>query len=556
MKNSIKYFYSVIFLFFACKLFAQGSIPEPMIIMNNSVIAMGVKSSVKLNEQLFIKDTIKKIEAIDITITSKPIETSFLPSQILPAKMVNEPLSKLYHCLVKLGMGNYKTPYAEIFINNLRNKENVYGFRFKHLSSASTLEKTGFAGFSDDEIYLNGKHFFKKHTLTGDLNYLRNLNHFYGYNTDNNTLTSGFTEQVYNTFEGKINLVSHFTDTTKLNHDINLNFYNQEGKNNLNETYVGATGLVKTYLAGERFNVLTTADFYIHKMDADTVTNLILKLNPFFESFGKKWSADIHYNFIVDKFSDSTVKFKPYFFKINFSYNVYNNIVIPYAGINGDIQKNSFRSLMLVNPFLQTNIQYKNSYFYEGFIGLRGALSSKINYDSKVTYQKVENLALYSIDYSYLYKNRFNVIYDDASVLKVNGQLKYSYKEKVSVIAQGNYYNYKMKVEKYAWHRPSFDITLSSNYNIKSKIIIKAAMFFIGNQWVLQKNIDAMGTEVSIAKNLKGMADINIGAEYRYTKFLSVYANFNNVANFRYYRWDNYPSQRFNFMFGVTFIPF
>lgn len=65
-----------------------------------------------------------------------------------------------------------------------------------------------------------------------------------------------------------------------------------------------------------------------------------------------------------------------------------------------------------------------------------------------------------------------------------------------------------------------------------------------------------MGTEVSIAKNLKGMADINIGAEYRYTKFLSVYANFNNVANFRYYRWDNYPSQRFNFMFGVTFIPF
>lgn len=102
---------------------------------------MGVKSSVKLNEQLFIKDTIKKIEAIDITITSKPIETSFLPSQILPAKMVNEPLSKLYHCLVKLGMGNYKTPYAEIFINNLRNKENVYGFRFKHLSSASTLEK-------------------------------------------------------------------------------------------------------------------------------------------------------------------------------------------------------------------------------------------------------------------------------------------------------------------------------------------------------------------------------------------------------------------------------
>jgi hypothetical protein len=34
------------------------------------------------------------------------------------AKMQNEPLSKLYHSLLKVGMGTYTTPYGEFWINS------------------------------------------------------------------------------------------------------------------------------------------------------------------------------------------------------------------------------------------------------------------------------------------------------------------------------------------------------------------------------------------------------------------------------------------------------
>jgi hypothetical protein len=37
---------------------------------------------------------------------------------------------------------------------------------------------------------------------------------------------------------------------------------------------------------------------------------------------------------------------------------------------------------------------------------------------------------------------------------------------------------------------------------------------------------------------------------------LGFFVQLNNIANQRYYKWDRYPSQRFNFMFGVTFVPF
>ena len=56
--------------------------------------------------------------------------------------------------------------------------------------------------------------------------------------------------------------------------------------------------------------------------------------------------------------------------------------------------------------------------------------------------------------------------------------------------------------------------------------------------------------------HLKSVGDINLGAEYRYSKMLSFFVNFNNIANMRYYRWEKYPSQRFNFMVGLTFVPF
>lgn len=507
----------------------------------------------KLTDKPVISDTIRKMDNIKYTITSRPEKTSYNPAGITAAKMVNEPLSKLYHCLIKAGYGNYNMPYGEIFINNLRSREAAYGFRYRHLSSSWTLKDRGYSGFSDNEIFLNGKRFFKKHTLTGDLNYLRNVVRFYGFTPPPDD--KNFAKQAFNTIEAKLNLVSHFTDSTKLNHDVNLNFHNLSDSYKMNETYVGANGVVKTKIMGERFNVFGAVDFYNNKMMNDTLNNTIIKLNPYFEAGGKKWHGDIGLMAAIDKFSDSSAKFN-FYPRLNLWYDIYKSIIIPYAGVTGDLSKNSFRSLTNVNPFLESQIQFRNtSNKLELYGGLRGALSSKTNYDAYASFTSVSNLPLFLIDYSDVLNNRFDVIYDDGNILKVGGQIKFTHKEKLNLIGQGNYYSYKMKNEKYAWHRPSFDIRLSGNYNIKSKIIAKAELYFIGNQWAQQTESDSTGT-ITNAVNLKGFADINLGVEYRYSKFLSAFVNLNNIGNMRYYRWDRYPTQRFNAMIGVTFIPF
>lgn len=517
-----------------------------------------VKNAIKLSDIPEIKDSVKRIENIKYGITSTPIFPKYQAQSIEAARLQNEPLNKLYHSLLKLGYGPlYNMPYGEFWIANTRSKESNYGARLKHFSSTTRLENTGYGGFSDNEVRVFGKRFYKKHTLSGDLNYDRNVIHYYGYDTRLNTLDDkNYTRQRYQLFEPKIQLLSHYTDSTHVNHNIQLSYYNLQNLYRESENNIKLNALGTMFLNKEKLNIGFLTDFYNHKQARDTMNDLIVSVNPSFEANGKKWHADMGLTGTLNHFNQAT---RFYFYpQLNLYYDIYENMVIPYAGVSGGLVKNSLRSLSRENAFVDTVINYRNTNNrYNLFGGLRGNLSSRTSYDARVNYAQYDNLHFFVINYNGLNMvyNRFEVIYDQASVLTVSGQLKYQYKEKWNLIGKGNYYLYKTKTLARAYHRPDFDLTGSLIYNLQSKLILKGDLFFMGKQWVLTQQIDGENTSLS-SRQINGWADINLEAEYRYSKMLSFFARLNNIANQRYYRWERYPSQRFNFMLGLTFVPF
>jgi len=147
-----------------------------------------------------------------------------------------------------------------------------------------------------------------------------------------------------------------------------------------------------TYINKERLFVAFDADFYNHKIPNDTFNDVILKLNPYFETHGKKWMADIGLAATLDMFSNQGAKF--YFYpQLNAQFDVYESIIIPYAGLNGGLQKNSLRSLSNENPFLTSSINYRNTNTrFKVFAGLKGNLSSKTSYDAKASYSLVDSM--------------------------------------------------------------------------------------------------------------------------------------------------------------------
>jgi hypothetical protein len=543
-------------LLYAASGISQNGLDE-QIYQAQSQFQPTIKDAVKFSDVPEIKDTVKRIQGIQYGISSAPLFPKYEVLTIEPAKMRNETLNKLYHSLLKVGYAPiYSMPLMEFRSASGRARENSYGAHLRHFSSSAHLRDVGYSGFSDNSASLFGKKFYKKHTLSGDLNYSRNVYHYYGYDTSVfRSDDRERTRQRYQLIEPKLRLQSHYSDSTHANYNAGLSFYNlqnlhQEAENNIRAD--ATTGLL---VNREKLNIGFLADFYNHKQGSDTLNNLILSLSPSFEANGKKWHADIGLTGTLDHFRDKT---KFYFYPaLNLHYDIYESIVIPYAGVKGGLIKNSLRSLSGENPFVDTTINYTNTNNRINiFGGLRGNVSSNTSYDAGVSFSQHNNMHFFVIDYSATGRaNRFNVIFDNATLLNVYGEMKYQANEKLNLIAKGNYYLYKTETLQRAYHKPDLDMTFSGIYNIKSKIIVRADLFILGQQWALTQE-DIAGVKTLKPQQIKGWADMNLEAEYRYTKMLSFFARFNNIANQRYYRWERYPNQRFNFMIGLSFVPF
>ncbi|MCW3086481.1 MAG: hypothetical protein JWP12_3847 [Bacteroidetes bacterium] len=537
-----------------CNLFAQSRKTDTI---NYTTEGSGtyyahIADANKINNNPEVKDSTQKIAVGPYGIHSQRINTPYAIDPIIPAQMVGEPLTKLYSGLVKVGYGNYNMPYGEVWYNNLRSKEYAYGIHMKHLSSTSTLKDYGNSSFSDNELGLYGKKFLKEHTLLGNFDYNRNVVHFYGYDPVLHRLEKDETVQRFNLFTAGAELQSHYTKPERFNHDIRLSYYNLMDLYKSSENNINANGFVQTAIQGELLKVNAGVDYYNYKTKTDTTNNTIITLNPNFIATGEKYRASIGITAAVDV-QPSSSKF--YFYpNVELSYNIFEDIIIPYAGVTGGLKKNSFKSLTDENPFVLSALQTKNSNTkYELFGGLRGTLSSKIAYTTRVSYASVNNMALYVNDYEQLLQNRFGVIYDNAEVLNVRGEVSYQAREKLRINIRGDYFNYKMENEIRAWFKPQVKFTLSGNYNLKDKIVVKADLFYIDSQYAKIITEDAFGKQTITAKELKGVFDANIGVEYRYTKKLGFFVNLNNIAAQRYNRWYKYPTQKFGFMAGLSY---
>jgi hypothetical protein len=515
-----------------------------------------IKDAVKFSDVPEITDTVKRVTNIKYEIASRPVFPRYQVQALQPAKIQNEPLPKLYHALLKGGYSFlYTMPYGELWLSNTRSREVNYGAHLRHLSSTTHLSGTGYGGFAENAIGVYGKQFYKKHTLSGEFNYSSDAYHYYGYDTSVKKLSVAQTRQRYQLLEPRLRLISHYTDSSQINHDVSFSYYNLQNLHNERENNIRLKAAGAMFINKEKFNLDFLTDYYNHRQNHDTLDDLIVSLTPSFEANGKKWHIDIGATGTLDNFRG---KNSFYFYQqFNAYYDIYENLIVPYISYSGGLIKNSMRTLTTENPFADTSLHYRNTDNKRTIaVGLRGNLSSNTAYDVRASYAVLDSLYFFAIDYPNTdgAANHFRVLYDNATLFSLSGQVKYQMREKIHFIAKGGYYLYETKQLERPYHKPEFDMTFSAVYNLRSKIIVRGDVYFAGNQWALTKVQES--PQVLKPKVINGWADLNLETEYRYSKMLSFFARFNNIASQRYYRWERYPSQRFSFMIGFTFVPF
>lgn len=534
--------------FFTASMQAQEKIERQVEVVKPYEPA--VSDAFKISLLPRITDTVRVLPDFQYSIFPTPITSDFTVEPITPARMSSEPLPRLYNSHLRMGVGSYISPFAELSMNTVRNKDYTAGIWLKHHSSHDAMKlendlKT-FPAFSDNEALAYGTRFFGKTALAADIGLKSNGFHYYGVNPetliefDKKSIRQNFLN-----FHTGLRMYSFDADSSRLNYDVSVKYNYFKDRDNTAENGIKIDIGMHKFLRNEIVGADISLDYYTNTAYQDSF-NTVLKLNPWITKSTKDWHVYAGFVLAHDKFGDNA---RAYFYpKATLQFNVVENYLIPYVGVDGNLDVNNYSTTAYNNFFIMPGLFVRNTNNKLNLYGgIKGNLGTYTSFNIKAGYSVFEDMHFFVNDTINDLRNQFFVIYDDVERINYYGEIATRAFPGLDVMMKANIFKYTLNLEEKAWHMPNYDLTISARYSLRDKIIVSTDVFAIGKRF-------AKSYEPSVEMiELKNIVDFNLGVEYRYTKLLSGFVRFNNVGAARYYKWNQYPTHRFNLVAGFTY---
>ena len=519
-----------------------------------------IKDAKKINHQPVINTVEKPKPTFDYKLLPKNQSYTFNPDTIEAVKIKGEPLNTLYRAYAKAGLGSFLNNYGELHINSLRSRDLQWGMDVHHLGSNGGITDAPDSYFSKQNVDLYGKKMLKRHAINAGFIFDREQINKYGLNVNvpENTEISGI-KQTYEMYQGKAGIRSFIADSNELNYIVKFKYHHLAVKpHSTKESNFLMQSQFSKYFGTEKGYLFFDVDY--NGVNTDTVSytgNLLIKPSINIEFKGEKWHLNAGFKMVLED-EDKTRFF--FFPKAEFKYNVVGNLIVPYLGVTGGAERNSFNSLRQENPFLYEYSQLKTTRTaYDVYLGVRGLMSSNLSYNISGGYKAVKDMVLFTSDMTPLsasipyYENVYQPIYDTVNVAHISAQVGYQRSPKWDVMWRINYNLYETQREVKAWNLPDLTSDLTINYNLQEKILVRSSITYLNSKYV--KTSDTSAEELAFGvygRKVDPIIDFNIGLEYRFTKRVSTFLDVNNILSQNYEVWGNYRVQGINILGGVT----
>ena len=455
----------------------------------------------------------------------KPIDPIFL-------KPEKEEL--LFDNYVEIGGGNYLTSFINASIYNTQDKFNSYGVNVLHHASNNS-DNPNNALFSKNRINLYGLR-EKGDDLYTEIDYNRNVIHYYGYSDITPEIALEDINQIYNDITAKA-IWSKKENRFDNQSTIIFNLFDKLGENENTINFSNS-------FTRKRKSTELHVDFgttYTQLVEQADYNRFFINLKPHYEFRYKKINIDLGVN--TNYFLDSNTN------KIYIApYGILETDIIPkkiraYISGYADLQQNTLKSLSYENLFLGNNILYSNPYVWTFKTGMHGALNKTFQVGIDIKHELIKNQYFFINDTNNL--RNFSTIADDLNRTTLSGELKVDLNKKTTFNLLGNFYSFSTVKQKEAWNMPNYDVSIIAKTHIGNKIYMTGSYFITGNR-------EAINLE-EIQQTLDVINDINLALEYRYKTNISGFLHINNILNKRFEIWNNYRSQGLNILAGVTF---
>ncbi|WP_338407179.1 TonB-dependent receptor [uncultured Flavobacterium sp.] len=517
-----------------------------------------------------------KKETIKYMIFSFPVASTFTPSKGKAEGVEKEQQKHLFTNYATFGGGNYGIVNTELFVNHELNNNSYVGGMFRHLSSQGSIKGVELANkFYDTSIDLTYGIHERDLSWNLDLGYQNQIYNWYGLpvgygsgltpNDRTNLIVGINPQQSYNNIylgskiefnESIVKEASvkfdHFSDAFGSSEN---RFYAKPSfQFDINDKAV-KTNVIVDYLAGsfkkEYWNTNLIKYGYTNfgiassfVMNEDDWTLLI--------------GAGVFYS--IDN-QNSNNKFYIYP-QINASYKVVGDLMIFYAGAEGNLEQNTYSDFVSENPFLSPTLNIlPTDKQYDIFAGLKGKIINNVSYNIRSSYINEKNKPLFksndfnenSSNENYAFGNSMHLVYDDIKTISFYGELKADFSKDVTVGIDGTFSSYTNTFHAEAWNLPVIKLNSKIDFNITEKWYAGVNVFYVGERKDQKLNTDIVYIMEPSPIILASYFDFNAHFGFKYSERLTAFLRANNITNKAYEKWLNYQVQGLQVVLGANY---
>lgn len=230
-----------------------------------------------------------------------------------------------------------------------------------------------------------------------------------------------------------------------------------------------------------------------------------------------------------------------------------------YAGVDGGIKLNTYTDLLHDNPFLVSDLQLRPTETkYHIYFGIKGDIEQNFKYDINAGYSKLNDMLFYksnnlfSTDPSaqrnaYDYLNTFNTVYDNGNLSEVTINAQYFPLENLNFTGELKYMSYSLKNFNNAFYKPVVQTTLGAKYSmLNKKLNLGFKGIFVTDRKANAFDVQPLGTNNQYTttetndRKVSGYVDLNLSAEYKLHKNISVFVMGNNLTGTSYQNYLGY----------------
>ena len=475
---------------------------------------------------------------LQYNIPNQNLALAFQPGSLKPLALQVDTGGKWENeSYVKIGYGNFKSPFAQAGVSFGDGKNLGLNIYAKHSSSKGEIP---FQEYSNSAVDLSA--YFK---TSKNLEWNARFGGFqekynkYGYEPKTLVFPDDSLEVNFQTWRGRLGF--HNINRTELglsySPEIKMDVFSDQLSNSESNTYVNLP-LQKTLGDVFAVDLALTANLSRYKPEnKETVVNNYFTISP--SLLFKKPNINVQAG-VRPSWDNNEFKVFPNFLA---EFNTTDNRFSFQFGWTGYLRNSGFQYQAGQNPWIWAPETVYNTKIEERYAGIKGSVGDHFSYSAKVARNLLKNHPLFIND-TMSGKSFLVVNEPDLKIFNLGGELGYTVGEKFSVISNLSLNQYNAKVNEKAWGLIPLEWKTIMRLQVLKDLYVNTTVYAFDGPLSLTK---------TGKKNLPAAMDLSAGLEFKIVKNVKLWAQFNNIMNNKYQRWKQYPSYGFNLLGGVVF---